>query len=101
MRERTRGARRTAWLMAAALCFVSMPASWSQTNRVAQVDASGTEHINKEVILAAISTKPGDDLSQTKLEADVNTIKGMGWFKSVAGPRIEDTPTGKKVTFVV
>src|SRR5437763_5423831 len=101
MRKRTRSARWAATLVAAALGFVSTPASWSQSDKVAAVDVTGNERINKEAILARVSTKPGDELSQAKLDADVNTIRGMGFFKAVAPPRVEDTPTGKKVTFVV
>src|SRR5947207_14745755 len=78
--RRTR-AQRAAWclLAAAAMSFVSVPTAWSQTTRVAQVDVTGNEHINKEAILARISTKPGDEFSQAKLDQDVQTIHAMGF----------------------
>src|SRR3989442_12943864 len=102
MSKRTRSARWTVLLAAAALSFVSTEKNaWSQTTRVAQVDVTGNERINKEAILARVSTKPGDEFSQAKLDQDVNTIHTMGFFKAVAPPRVEDTPAGKKVTFVV
>src|SRR5438093_13781763 len=101
MRERIRSARWIALVMSGAMSFVYTPVAWSQSTRVAQVDVVGNEHINKESILATVSTKPGDELSQAKLDQDVAAIRAMGWFRAVAPPRTEDTPAGKKVTFVV
>jgi len=88
--------------MAATMSAFAVPAAWSQAARVAQVDIEGNQRINKESILAVVSTKPNDELSLPRLDQDVNAIRAMGWFKAVASPpRIEDTPGGKKVTFVV
>lgn len=102
MSVRTRSVRWSAALMAATLSAVAVPAAWSQAARVAQVEVEGNQRINKESILAIISTKPNNELSLPRLDLDVNAIRTMGWFKAVASPpRIEDTPAGKKVTFVV
>jgi outer membrane protein insertion porin family len=82
--------------------IVSAPPSWSQSNRVTQVDVVGNVRINKESILAQVTTRPDMELSSADLAKDVSAIRAMGWFKDVANPRVEDVPGGgKKVTFVV
>src|SRR5262245_44694244 len=102
MRVRTRSVRWTAVVTAATMSVLAVPAAWPQALRVAQVEVEGNQRINTESILAVISTKQNDELSLARLDQDVNAIRAMGWFKSVASPpRIEDTPAGKKVTFVV
>jgi outer membrane protein insertion porin family len=79
----------------------AQPVAPAGPNVVAQVDVSGNERISKEAILAVVSTKPGEELSAEKLARDVDAIKRMGFFRAVAAPRVEDTPAGKSVTFVV
>jgi outer membrane protein insertion porin family len=79
----------------------AQPAAPANPNVVAQVNVSGNERISKEAILAVLSTKPGEELSADKLARDQDAIKRMGFFRNVAAPRVEDSPAGKVVTFVV
>jgi outer membrane protein insertion porin family len=79
----------------------AQPAAPANPNVVAQVNVTGNERISKEAILAVLSTKPGIELSPEKLASDQEAIKRMGFFRAVAAPRVEDTPAGKVVTFVV
>jgi outer membrane protein insertion porin family len=79
----------------------AQPAAPVNPNVVAQVNVAGNERISKEAILAVLSTKAGEELSPEKIARDQDAIKRMGFFRNVAAPRIEDSPAGKIVTFVV
>jgi outer membrane protein insertion porin family len=70
-------------------------------NRVAVVEIEGNENISREAILLVLSTKPGTDVSAATLERDRQAIQRMGFFRTVAPPRVEDTPAGKRVVFTV
>jgi outer membrane protein insertion porin family len=94
--------RRCSLVFALALLATALPqAARSQATRVAQVDVVGNSRINKETILAVVSTKPGDDLSPERLERDRRAIEALGWFKVVAPPAIQQVPGGARVVFVV
>jgi outer membrane protein insertion porin family len=78
-----------------------LPAQQAKPTTIAQVEITGNERISKEAILAVLGTKAGAELNAELLAKDVEAIKRMGFFRAVAPARVEDTPTGKRVTFVV
>jgi len=70
---------------------------------VPQIDAvrvAGNRRVEKEAILAVVSTKAGDRLDYEKLDKDLRDIYKMGFFKDVK-TETEDGPSGKVVIFHV
>src|SRR5690349_19823678 len=78
---------------------LSMDAAHAQATRVAQIEVVGNNQINKESILAVVSTRPGDDYSPERLERDRRAIEALGWFKVVGPPATTQVPGGIRVTF--
>ena len=70
-------------------------------NRVAEVVIEGNQNVSREAILLLLATKVGTDVSAATLERDRQAITRMGFFRTVAPPRVEDTPAGKRVVFTV
>jgi len=89
------------WLLLMLVCALPPPSARAQAPRVAQVDVVGTNRINRETVLAVISTKAGDELSAEQLERDRRAIEALGWFKVVAPPAVSQVPGGARVVFVV
>jgi len=83
--------------------FVPQPGAPPQTlppQKVAEVVVRGNEHIPAEQILAAVSTKVNDPLSEDKLRNDVQSILNLGYFAD-AVVRIEPLQEGVRVVFLV
>jgi outer membrane protein insertion porin family len=72
----------------------------SGVTQVESVQVRGNQRIEKEAILAVVSTKKGDRLDYERLDKDLRDIYKMGFFKDV---QIEsgDGPNGKIITFNV
>lgn len=85
------------WLLLLVLCLGSASA---QTRRVESVTVRGLRHVSETAVLTALRLKPGEVFSEATLEADKNTIMGMGLFSEVR-PRVEQTETGVRVQFDV
>jgi outer membrane protein insertion porin family len=88
-----------------ALCVLGalLPSSPSlaQANRVLSVEVQGNQRISTDAILQVVATKPGEEFSREQLDRDVREIHGMGWFVEPPATRVEETPEGVKVTFIV
>lgn len=56
----------------------------AQAVRVAEIEVRGNQRINREAILAVISTKVGDEASPERLERDRLAVEGLGWFRLVS-----------------
>ncbi len=95
--------RRGAAIVLLAMLAATIPrvAALAQAGRVAEVDLVGASRINRETILAVISTKPGDEVSAERLERDRRAIEALGWFKVVGPPAVSQVPGGTRVVFVV
>lgn len=64
------------------------------------VQVKGNRRVEKEGILAAVSTKPGERLDYAKLDRDLRDVYKLGYFTDVQ-VETEDGPRGKIVTFSV
>lgn len=68
--------------------------------RILRVEVKGNRRIEKDAILTALQTRPGDLTSAAKLRDDLKTIYAMGYFDDVKVD-VTDTPQGRVVTFIV
>src|SRR5215212_2279254 len=73
----------------------------AQANRVLSVEVQGNQKISTDAILQIVATKPGEEFSREQLDRDVKEIHQMGWFRAQPATRVEETPEGVKVTFIV
>jgi len=94
-----RGACRFGLWLLVALAITLTPAL-AQALRVAEIDIRGNQKINRESIVAVVTTKVGDEVSLERLEADRVHILGLGYFRDVAVLR-QPAGTGVRVVFVV
>jgi len=94
-----RGALRFGLWLLVALAITLTPAL-AQALRVAEIDVRGNQKINRESIIAVVTTKVGDEVSLERLEADRVHILGLGFFRDVAVIR-QPAGTGVRVVFVV
>src|SRR5271156_6824933 len=46
-------------------------------------DVVGNQNVSKEVILLSISSKVGDNFTESRLKKDVETIRNLGYFSSL------------------
>ncbi|MCJ7684623.1 MAG: outer membrane protein assembly factor BamA, partial [Desulfobacteraceae bacterium] len=68
--------------------------------QIDSVHVAGNRRVEKEAILAVVSTKAGDRLDYNKLDKDLRDIYKMGFFKDVK-TETEDGASGKVITFHV
>ena len=68
--------------------------------QVDSIEVWGNQRVEKEAILAAISTKKGDEYDPDKLDQDLRDIFKMGYFTDVK-IETENGPKGKIITFNV
>lgn len=94
-----RGAFRFGLWLLVALAITLTPAL-AQALRVAEIEVRGNQKINRESIVAVVTTKVGDEVSLERLEADRVHILGLGFFRDVAVLR-QPAGTGVRVVFVV
>jgi outer membrane protein insertion porin family len=73
----------------------------AQANRVLSVEVQGNQKISTDAILQVVATKPGEEFSREQLDRDVREIHQMGWFRAQPATRVEETPEGVKVVFIV
>src|SRR5215212_8231663 len=73
----------------------------AQANRVLSVEVQGNQKISTDAILQIVATKPGEEFSREQLDRDAREIHQMGWFRAQPATRVEDSPDGVKVTFIV
>jgi outer membrane protein insertion porin family len=66
-----------------------------------RIEGQDVPSLSKEAILALVSTKVGDDFSQTKVDADRAKLEATGYFRRVPPPLVTDVEGGVRVTFVV
>src|SRR5205807_7758747 len=73
----------------------------AQANRVLSVSVEGNQRISTDAILQVVATKVGEEFSREQLDRDVREIHNMGWFRAEPATRVDETPEGVKVTFIV
>ena len=83
-----------------AVLFPSSPAH-AQASRVLSVEVQGNQKISTDAILQVVATKPGEEFSKEQLDRDVREIHQMGWFRAQPATRVEETPDGVRVIFIV
>lgn len=74
-------------------------ASWSGKT-LGSISVSGNKRIEKEAVLSKIALKPGQELSEVSVRADVQSLFNMGYFEEI---EVRGDVAGGKValTFVV
>jgi len=86
------------------LCIVLMLASqlvWAQQiDKIARVEVTGNESIDRGAILNSVKTKENDPYNLDKLREDMKSIYKTGFFSDVQID-VRDSDKGKVVTFVV
>jgi outer membrane protein insertion porin family len=100
MTRRPRTLHRLALCVLGTLLLPTAPAH-AQANRVLSVEVQGNDKISTDAILQVVATKPGEEFSREQLDRDVREIRQMGWFRAQPATRVEETPDGVKVTFIV
>jgi outer membrane protein insertion porin family len=69
-------------------------------DRIAKIDVTGNERIEKGLVMNAVKTKEGDPYDSDKLREDMKNIYKTGFFSDVQVD-VKDTDKGKAITFVV
>src|SRR5215212_1207425 len=95
---------RTPLLVALSVLAAALPPvqpALAQANRVLSVEVQGNQKISTDAILQVVATKPGEEFSREQLDRDAREIHQMGWFRAQPATRVEETPDGVKVTFIV
>jgi outer membrane protein insertion porin family len=84
------------------LCLILLTlASWAQdTAKIAKIQVTGNEGVDKGLIMNNIKTKVNDPYDFEQLKEDMKSIYGTGFFSDVQID-VKDTDQGKVVTFVV
>jgi len=67
---------------------------------VTEIVIEGLQNINRETVMAVISTKVGEELVEERLRNDVAAIQGLNYFDSVV-VRTEEVQDGVRVVFQV
>jgi len=67
---------------------------------LAKIDIKGNRYIEKDAIKLALKSKEGNLYSPSVLQEDLKGVYQMGYFSDVQIDS-EDSPEGKKVTFIV
>jgi len=67
---------------------------------LAEIDIKGNRYIEKDAIKLALNSREGDLYSPSVLQQDLQRVYQMGYFSDVQIDS-EDSPEGKKVTFIV
>ena len=85
-------------------CIFLMLAStfvWAQhTEKVARIEVTGNESIDRGVIINSVKTKENDPYNLDKLREDMKNIYKTGFFSDVQID-VKDSDKGKVITFVV
>src|SRR6059036_3555320 len=89
------------FLSLAAASTLSGSPALAQANRVLSVEVQGNQKISTDAILQVVATKVGEEFSDEQLDRDARDIHQMGWFRAQPATRVEETPDGVKVTFIV
>lgn len=84
------------------ICFLLVyTLVWAQqTDKVARIEITGNESIDRGAILNIVKTKESDPYNVDKLREDMKNIYKSGFFSDVQID-IKDSDKGKMVTFVV
>lgn len=67
---------------------------------IKSIEIIGNYEVEDEVILNAISSKVGDEISPDKLKADIEKIEELGYFTDVK-TKLSEYEGGAKITFTV
>lgn len=67
---------------------------------VSEVVVTGVEGELRQLVYTNIATQPGQAVTRSQLQADINAIGNTGYFANVQATS-EDTPLGVRVTFAV
>lgn len=81
--------------------ILASPFLWAQqTDRIAKIEVTGNESIDRGFILNTVKTKENDPYNLDKLREDMKNIYKTGFFSDVQID-VKDSEKGKIVTFVV
>src|SRR5437764_4212073 len=100
-RRPRRGTRLLTALCVLGAVLLPIQPALAQANRVLSVSVEGNQKISTDAILQVVATKPGEEFSREQLDRDAREIHQMGWFRAQPATRVEETPDGVKVTFIV
>lgn len=94
--------RRTAPLFAvlAVALLTAVSTALAQTPNAVEVVITGNDHIADQVILSAITIKPGSAAVPESMEKDRGAILALGYFSEVSA-RTEEVPGGVRVIYDV
>ena len=67
---------------------------------VSDIEVSGNKILEKDVVLMRLQMQKGDTYDPRALNKEIKRLYGLGYFDDVQ-VAVDDTPEGKKVTFVV
>lgn len=84
------------------ICFIlASPCIWAQqVDKIAKIEVTGNESIDRGFILNSVKTKENDPYNLDKIREDMKNIYKTGFFSDVQID-IKDSDKGKVVTFVV
>jgi len=84
------------------LCIIFAPTFlWAQQlDKIAKIEVTGNESIDRAVILNSVKTKENDPYNLDKLREDMKNIYKTGFFSDIQID-VKDSDRGKLVTFVV
>jgi outer membrane protein insertion porin family len=84
------------------ICFILISTSvWAQQlDKIARIEITGNESIDRGAILNSVKTKENDPYNLDKLREDMKNIYKTGFFSDVQLD-VKDSDKGKIITFVV
>ena len=85
-----------ALIVAVALTLLSSPASFAQSDLIAEISVTGNRRIPAETIRARIFSRAGDVYDASALERDFNSLWNTGYFEDIRFTR-EETPKGWRI----
>ena len=83
------------------LCLILSTLAFSaEQERIAKIEVTGNERIDKGIIANAIKSKEKETYDQTKIREDIKNVYKTGFFSDVQVD-VKETDAGKTVTFIV
>ncbi len=71
-----------------------------QKERIAEIEVTGNEILDKDVVLMRLKIRKGDMYNPQKINEELKRLYKLGYFKDIEF-RVQDTPEGKKITIEV
>jgi outer membrane protein insertion porin family len=83
-------------VLALVMALLCVPASWAQSDLIAEIAVTGNRRIPAETIRARIFSRAGDVYDPAALERDFNSLWNTGYFEDIRFSR-EETPKGWRI----